>query len=83
MFDWKSSKDIYPDYKIQVRGYGLLWDENHPDQPIDGGYHIVLFNKENLGFTHWYRDAAALEMCVDAFEHAKWLYDNQKLLKNL
>lgn len=83
MFDWKSSKAVYPDYKIQVRGYGLLWDENHPDMPIDGGYHIVLFNKESLGFDHWYRDSGVLGKCVEAFEHAKWLYDNQKILKKL
>jgi len=86
MFDWKScsGKIIpYADHKIQVRGYGILWDENHPDIPIDGGYHLVAFNKNSLGFTHWYRDKDALDLCVDAFKMAKWLYDNKKYLEQL
>ncbi len=83
IFDWKSSKAVYADYKIQVKAYGLLWEENHPDQPITGGYHIVCFNKESLGFDHWYRDAASLDICTEAWERAVWLHQNKKLLEQL
>lgn len=45
MADWKTSNRVYGDYLAQVAAYGLLWDENFPDKRIDGGYHLLRFDK--------------------------------------
>ena len=37
---------------VQLGGYGLLWDENFPDDPVTGGYHLVRFDKVTGGFEH-------------------------------
>jgi len=50
--DWKTSNNVYGDYLCQVAAYGLLWEENFPDQPITGGYHIIRFDKEYGDFHH-------------------------------
>lgn len=50
--DWKTSKAIYPEYWAQVAAYGILWEENFPEQPIEGGYHILRFSKEEGEFDH-------------------------------
>lgn len=50
--DWKTSNKTYADYLCQVAAYGILWEENFPDQPITGGYHILRFDKEHADFHH-------------------------------
>ena len=53
--DWKTSNAVYMDMLCQVAAYGKLWEENHPDQPIEGGYHIIRFDKKYGDFSHhWY-----------------------------
>jgi hypothetical protein len=47
--DWKTSKKIYSDYIFQIAAYGILWEENFPDKPITGGYHIIRFSKDDSG----------------------------------
>lgn len=54
MGDWKSSNAIYADYLIQLAAYKYLWDENHPENPITGGFHICRFAKEHGDFAHHY-----------------------------
>lgn len=54
MGDWKSSNAVYSDYLIQLAAYRQLWDENKPDQPITGGFHICRFSKEHGDFAHHY-----------------------------
>ena len=54
LLDWKTSNGIYPDYLIQLAAYGNLWDENNPDNPITGGYHLCRFSKEHADFHHHY-----------------------------
>ncbi len=54
IMDWKTSGAIYVDYILQISGYKILWEENHPDQPITGGYHLLRFSKENADFHHHY-----------------------------
>lgn len=44
--DWKSSKAIYNEMKVQLAGYGLVWDECYPSDPVTGGFHLVRFDKE-------------------------------------
>jgi hypothetical protein len=34
--------------------YGLLWEENYPEHPITGGFHLLRFAKEEGDFAHHY-----------------------------
>lgn len=53
--DWKTSNRVYMDMLCQVAAYGKLWEENHPDKPITGGFHIIRFDKQFGDFAHhWY-----------------------------
>ncbi len=52
ILDYKTGKDIYLEAKIQVKVYGKLWEEHHPELPV-AGYHILRLG-ENGEFTHKY-----------------------------
>lgn len=52
MGDWKTSSGIYPEYGDQVAAYGILWEENFPDEPIEGGFHLLRFDKMFGDFHH-------------------------------
>lgn len=79
MGDWKSSNNCYPEYLIQVAAYGKLWEENHPDEPITGGFHLLRFDKEFGDFHHhWWSE---LDRAWDAFLHLRELYEIDKELK--
>lgn len=71
--DWKTSNGIYADHMFQLAAYSLLWEENFPDRPIEGGYHLVRFDKENADFTH--RFWSELEECKRGFLLMRELYD--------
>ena len=76
--DWKTSNAIYGEMLAQVAAYGLLWEENNPDQPIEGGYHIIRFDKTYGDFSHHYYPELddALEyflLCREAYDLAKKL----------
>ena len=79
MGDWKTSNGVYPEYLIQIAAYGLLWDENFPDVPIDGGYHLLRFDKTYGDFSHRYW--AELNNARRAFILMRELYDIDKELK--
>jgi hypothetical protein len=60
MGDWKTSNSIYGEYLAQIAAYAILWEENFPDQPIDGGYHLLRFDKEYGDFhAHWWAELEA------------------------
>lgn len=52
--DWKAANGIYSDALFQMSAYKLLWEENYPEHPITGGFHLVRFSKENGDFSHHY-----------------------------
>jgi hypothetical protein len=79
--DWKSSNDIYAEYLIQLAAYGQLWNENFPNDPIVGGYHLIKFNKTDGGFTHKYW--ANLDTAWEAFKLMLPLYEIDKTLKKM
>jgi hypothetical protein len=79
MGDYKTSNKLYGEYLIQVAAYAKLWEENFPDQPIDGGYHILRFDKTYGDFHHHYW--GELERAWDAFLHLRELYEIDKELK--
>lgn len=54
IMDWKTANSIYLDHLLQIAGYRILQEENHPDQPITGGFHLLRFSKENADFAHHY-----------------------------
>jgi hypothetical protein len=54
LLDWKTSNSVYTDYLIQLAAYRHLWEENNPEQPITGGFHLLRFAKEHGDFAHHY-----------------------------
>jgi hypothetical protein len=77
--DVKTSNSLYHDYLMQLAAYGILWDENFPDQSIDGGYHIMRFSKDEGDFEHrWFGD---LTDAKEMFIHLRQAYDLDAKLK--
>lgn len=52
LLDWKTSSGVYADFLYQLALYRVLWNENHPDNPLTGGSHLCRFAKENGDFAH-------------------------------
>lgn len=77
--DWKSSNGIYLEYLAQIAAYGILWEENFPEEPIDGGYHLLRFDKEYGDFHHHYWNELAAGQRY--FLHLVRAYEEQKELK--
>ena len=78
--DWKASKGIYDEMKVQLGGYGLLWDEAFPADPVTGGFHLVRFDKVTGGFEHrWW---PKLEAAQHAFRLKRGLYDALKRIES-
>lgn len=77
--DWKTSNAIYVDMLAQLGGYKVLWEENFPDQVIDGGYHILRFDKEHGDFHHhWFSN---IDDGVGMFLALRQAYDFDQKLK--
>lgn len=79
MGDWKTSNGLYPEYLEQIAAYGILWDENFPDEPINGGYDLLRFDKEYGDFTHKHWDE--LETAKRSFLLKLECYGLEKELK--
>lgn len=79
MGDWKTSNNVYPEYLIQLAAYRGLWEENFPDEPIDGGFHLVRFDKEFADFHHHYWPE--LDTAWKSFLLMRELYEHMKELK--
>ncbi len=74
--DWKSSNSVYADYLYQLAGYAILWNENYPETPITGGFHLCRFAKEEGDFGHHYYPSLDEEM--ETFIAMRALYDRVK-----
>lgn len=60
LVDWKTSNGVYSDYLLQLAAYRILWEENNPDQPLTGGFHLCRFAKDHGDFSHhFYRELEA------------------------
>jgi hypothetical protein len=77
--DWKTSDAVYQDYLIQLAAYGILWGENYPDRPIEGGFHLLRFAKHASDFVHYH--FGELNEAAEAFLLMRRLYDLDKRLK--
>ena len=54
LLDWKVANSVHADYILQLAAYGILWQENYPEEPLAGGYHLLRFSKEQGDFSHHY-----------------------------
>ena len=79
LIDWKTSNDVYQDYLIQLAAYKQLWEENNPDQPIVGGFHLCRFSKEHADFAHHYW--SELDDALEQFRLFRKAYELDKKLK--
>lgn len=78
LIDWKSSNAVYSDHLIQVAAYKNLWEENFPDLPLNGGYHICRFSKEFGDFGHHFFQN--LDEAWEQFLLFRRAYDIDKVL---
>lgn len=76
LIDWKTSAAIYADYLYQLAAYAILWNENYPETPITGGFHLCRFAKEEGDFSHNYFPSLDEEM--ETFLAMRQLYDRVK-----
>lgn len=67
LVDWKTSNGVFSDYLLQLAAYKLLWEENHPDRPLIGGFHLCRFAKDHGDFGHHYY--SELEGAREMFIH--------------
>ncbi len=84
--DWKSSNGVYPDYILQLAAYGILWEENNPEKPLLGGYHLLRFSKcehpdDPVSFSHHFW--SDLELAKRQFLLLREAYDNDQRIKKM
>ena len=79
LIDWKSSSGIYRDYLLQLAAYKYLWEENNPDRPLTGGFHICRFSKFHGDFEHRY--FKELDRALNMFILLREAYEIDKELK--
>ena len=72
LVDWKTSNGVYADYLLQVAAYRLLWEENHADRPLIGGFHLCRFSKEYGDFAHHFY--SELDSAREMFIHLRAAY---------
>lgn len=76
----KTANSVYEDYLIQVAAQEFIWNETHPDEPIEA-LHLLKLGKEEANFTHHYWHS--LQSGLEAFRHLRALYDLKSQLKKL
>jgi hypothetical protein len=74
--DWKCANAVYADYLYQLAAYKTLWEENYPDHPITGGFHLCRFAKEQGDFSHHF--FPSLDDEAETFLAMRALYDRVK-----
>lgn len=80
--DWKTSKDVYPSYLLQVAGYRHGWNETRHDRKILG-CHLLRVKKDDAGFVHHYFPPSTLDKAFQSFVTCRDLYEQQKELSKL
>lgn len=79
LVDWKTSNAVYADYLLQLAAYRVLWEENHPDRPLVGGFHLCRFSKEYGDFAHHFYNE--LDDAWRMFGLLREAYDFDKIMK--
>lgn len=72
MLDFKtsSSGEVYEDHVLQLAAYGILWNETHPNEPLDAGYHLIVLPKDGSKPVH----REFTEDQLHPFRQKFWLY---------
>ena len=79
LLDWKTSRGVYVEHKLQVAAYIKLLQVNGISVP--GGAHVVRFDKQSAEFAHYHFSNEALLPAWRAFRLCRELYDLLKVLK--
>jgi hypothetical protein len=74
--DFKTSNSVYADYTFQMGAYKVLWEENYPEHPLIGGFHLLRFAKEEGDFAHHHFPKLDKEAAV--FLSMRKLFDEVK-----
>jgi len=75
LLDLKTSKGIYPEYRIQLAAYKYMWNEHHPDMPIEKIV-VIHLDKESKDLSiHPFSD---LSTEWEIFIHLRQIYILQK-----
>ncbi len=82
LIDVKTGARLYPKDLAQIAGYGIAWDENHPDKPIER-YSLLRLGKEDGAFSWLHINTMSMDPAFHAFRHARELYDYAKSLKKM
>jgi len=82
LLDYKTSAGVYVDHLLQVCGYGLLWDDAHPEMPIEL-YETLRLSKVSGAFEHASYPAAKLKPFGEAFLVARKLHDYRGQLEKM
>ncbi len=78
LVDWKTSNAVYGDHLYQLAAYRVLWEEHH-NQALDGGYHLLRFAKTHGDFTHHFWPN--LDEAIEGFKLMRRLYEIDKDIK--
>jgi hypothetical protein len=78
LVDWKTSNSVYGDYLLQLAAYRQLWEENHPNKLLAGGFHLCRFSKDFGDFSHHYYKE--LDGAWEMFKHLRAAYDLDKII---
>lgn len=79
LLDWKTSSAVYSDHLLQLAAYKILWEENHPDRLLTGGFHLCRFAKEHGDFAHHF--FPNLDEAAEMFLHLRAAYEIDRGLK--
>lgn len=79
LVDWKTGGAVYTDFLLQLAAYKILWEENHPDRLLTGGFHLCRFAKEHGDFAHHFYPN--LDEAAEMFLHLRAAYEIDKGLK--
>lgn len=84
--DYKTSNSIQITMLCQLAAYKILWEENYPQKPISGGFHLLRFSKpahknDPVHFSHHYW--SQLDVAEEAFLGMRKLYEHTKRLKGM
>jgi len=79
LVDWKTSNGVYLDFLLQLAAYKHLWEVNHPDMPLTGGFHLCKFSKDHGDFAHHYYDE--LDDAWEMFKALRTAYEYDAKLK--
>ena len=77
IYDFKTSKGIYPDHKIQLAAYSKILQEMYPQVLVDE-HHVIQVSKEDGGVTDHNIPATQIELGWEVFQHCVELYHLKK-----